>query len=334
MAAEIAEQPDVLDGLVGRAESIADTVRAVAGRPPAVVFAARGSSANAALHGRLAVELYTRTPAMLEALSVGNAHGVEVDRPEWLAIGISQSGRTPEIVAALDRHRRAGRPTIAVTNALDSSLAVLASATIALRAGDERAVPATKTYTAQVAALTLIAASLSGPGDMAIDGWERLADAVRQCIADPEPVERVAAALSGATAGFVIGRSFGLPVAREGALKLKESTGIFAEGCSLLELLHGPIAVAGPSVPALVVTLDGPTRVDGERVVGELRRRGAPTWTVGGADADLPTATDGLAEPLAAIVASVRLQQLAHAVALARGIDPDQPHRLSKVTFT
>ncbi|MCU1392837.1 MAG: hypothetical protein JWM34_1265 [Ilumatobacteraceae bacterium] len=338
MAAEMAEQPRVLAGLAARRNEIRAAVRALIPETPhGVVFAARGSSANAAMHGRLVAELATRRPATIAALSVPAAYGIDVDYAGWLGVSVSQSGRTPEIVAALDGHRRSGAATIAVTNDTTSPLAVAADLCVALQAGIERAVPATKTYTAQVAVLAIIGDAFRrrSADDAA---WGRLADGVQACLDDESPVLGVADALASVDALVTSGRGFGHPAAREGALKIKELTSIAAEGYSHLDLLHGPIAVVGPDVPALVVALRGPTEPDTRRLVAELSARGAPVWTIGDIDgADIPIGVAGagdLPESLNGILVAVRMQQIARLVSLARGIDPDHPNALAKVTLT
>lgn len=336
--AEMAEQPRVISSLAARREEIvADVRRLVPTTPAGTVFAARGSSANASIYGRHAIGLATRRPALLESLSVRAAHGVDVDYSGWLAIGTSQSGRTPEIVDALDGHRSSGATTIAITNASASPLGAVADLAIDLGADFERAVPATKSLTAQLAVFALLSTALDRGTDehgWTDRTWQHLVDAITSCLDDPSPVDAVRREIEGAAGLIVCGRGFAYPVAREGALKIKEVTGIPAEAYSNLDLLHGPIAVTRDSVPTLVVALRGPTEPDIDRLVEELVARSVPFWTVGDrADADIAIPA-GLPEPLAAIAAVVRLQQLALGLALGRGIDPDAPHQLSKVTLT
>ena len=337
MRTEMAEQSAVISDLAARRHEIVADVRSLSPeRPAGVVLAARGSSLNASAFGRHAIGIASARPALIEPLSIHAAYGVDVDYAGWLGIATSQSGRTPEIIEALVGHRAGGAATIAITNAPDSPLASAADLALDLRAGIERAVPATKSLTAQLAMFSILASALRpGDDDAATDRiWQRLADGIDRCLDDIAPVEAVRHEISSAETMVVCGRGYAYPIAREGALKIKEITGITAEAYSNLDLLHGPIAVVRAAVPTLVVALQGPTEPDVDRLIDELVARSAPYWTIGDrADADIPIA-HGLPEPMAAILAVVRLQQLALGLSLDRGIDPDRPHQLSKITYT
>src|SRR4051794_21703635 len=157
MAAEMAEQPAVLAALAARRPEIADEVRdIVPERLAGIVLVARGSSDYAAVYGRYLLELAVRRPVALAAPSLLTLYGARTDMSGYVAVGVSQSGRTPEIRDVLAGLGEAGACTVAVTNETDSPLARAADATLGLGAGDERAVPATKTLTAQLAAFALL----------------------------------------------------------------------------------------------------------------------------------------------------------------------------------
>jgi glucosamine--fructose-6-phosphate aminotransferase (isomerizing) len=195
MRADMAAQPAVLRGLVVRRAEIA---AALAGAEPAgVVVVARGSSDYAAIFARYLLEAVTGRPVALAAPSLVTLYGVEPRLDGWLALGISQSGRTPEIVTVLERYGAAGAKTVALTNDPDSALAAAADVQIDLGAGDELAVPATKTFTAQLAAVALVAEAL-GPVPWRDADWERLPDLVEDLLGDPAPAERAAEALGDA----------------------------------------------------------------------------------------------------------------------------------------
>lgn len=334
MAAEMAEQPDVLRGLARRREQVAAEVRAAVPGPPAgVVLVARGSSDHAAVYGRYALELAVRRPVCLAAPSLFTLYGAEVACDGWLAVAVSQSGATPEIVAVFERLRSAGATAVAVTNDAASPLARAADAVVDLDAGEELAVPATKTFTASVAAFAMLAEALGDDGWHAGD-WEALPDHVAAVLADPRPPRRVAADLAEAAGLVTVGRGFLYGVALEAALKLKETTSILAHGYSSADLRHGPIAVVEREFPVLAFTSSGRAAADMEELVGQLAARGARMHRVGddaGATLGLPA---GVSEPLAALPATVRAQQVAHALALHLGLDPDTPEGLSKVTYT
>jgi glucosamine--fructose-6-phosphate aminotransferase (isomerizing) len=331
MAADMAAQPAVLRAL---AERRGDVVRDLRGPSPAgVVIVARGSSDYAAIFGRYLLEAATGRPVALAAASLQTLYGVEPRLDGWLAVGISQSGRTPEITTVLERYRHSGARTVAVTNDGDSPLATAASSCIALGADEEGAVPATKTFTAQLAAMALLAEAL-GPVPWEGGDWRRLPDIVEELLADSEPAERAATALGDAGELVAVGRGYLMCVALEAALKLREATGVRAEGWSAADFRHGPVTVARGDLPLLAVSAAGPAATDVEELAAELERAGTPVLRLADRpDASLPY-PGGLAEPLCALPATVRAQQLALSIARQRGLDPDAPPGLRKVTPT
>ncbi len=338
MADEMAEQPRVLGALAARRGELAAEVRAALGDAPPVgiVLVARGSSDNAAVFGRYVLELATRRPVALAAPSLVTRYGVEDRLDGWLAVGVSQSGKTPEIVTVLERYGAAGATTVAITNDRDSPLAGAAGATIDTAAGAEQAVPATKTVTSQFAAFAVLAEALGTSGLPWDDAtWDALPDAVATVLADDAAAERAAAAIDAETTGLVaIARGLLLGAALEAALKVKETTGILAEGASAADFLHGPIAVVRRSLPVLTLATGGPTAADVAEFADAARARDGRVLAIGPQDgADLPIPAT-LGDGLASIAAIVRAQQLARALSIARGIDPDAPFGLSKVTIT
>lgn len=334
MRDDMGAQPAVLDAIAKRRRELQETVRAAVGSKPAgTIIVARGSSDYAALFGRYVLEGATGRPVALAAPSLTTLYGVDTDLTGWLAIGVSQSGRTPEIVTVLERFARAGARTVAITNEARSALEGVAHTTIHLRAGDELAVPATKTFTAQVAAFAVIAEAL-GPVPWGDADWDALPPAVAAVLRDSSPPQGAAEALGAAHELVCVARGYLDCVALEGALKLREAAGVRAEGWSAADFRHGPITVANPDLPVVAVSAAGPAAGDVADLVATLRQRGTRVLTLSdGAAADLPYPA-GLAEPLAAIPAVVRAHQLALALALRRGVDPDRPAGLSKVTAT
>lgn len=334
MAAEMADQPQVLAALAGRRGDIAAQLRAVLPSPPAgIVLIARGSSDNAAIYGRYVLQLATGLPVSLAAPSLHTLYATRLRAQGWLAIAISQSGRTPEIITVLEQYRDAGAAAVAVTNDEDSPLWAAAHVGVALGAGAERAVPATKTFTAQVAALAAVAESC-GDVPWTAGDWNALPEAVAQVLADSAPVADAAGVVDDAAALFAVGRGLAYPMALEAALKLKETTGVLAEGISAADLRHGPIAVVGGTLPVVAYRLPGPAAADMADLCATLRGRGAPVIDVACDDAAVLPVPDGLAEALLCIPATIRAQQLALEVSRARGLDPDAPTGLTKVTPT
>lgn len=334
MAAEMAEQPRVIAALAGRRRELVGRISTILPDDlSGIVLLARGSSDHAAVYGRYVLELASGRPVSLAAPSLHTLYGAEVDYRGYLAIAVSQSGRTPEIVTVLDRMKAGGARCLAVTNSLDSPLANTADAVLELDAGVEEAVPATKTFSAQIVGFALIAEAL---GAVPWDGsdWDRLREHAEHVLSDEAPARKLATTLRDSDGLITVGRGFLYSAALESALKLKETTSILAEGYSSADLRHGPIAVATGGLPVVAFVAPGPAARDMHEVMGWLDRRGARVFAVSeeaGAALPLPR---GLPEALVIVPAIVRAQQLALWLARHRGIDPDLPAGLSKVTLT
>ena len=332
MRAEMAEQPEVLGRLVGRFDADVERVRALVPSPPAgITFIARGSSDHAAVFGRYLTELVSGRPAALAAPSLETLYDADVDYRGWLAVALSQSGATPEIETVTRRLQQAGARTVAIVNDPASPLARAAELVIPLDAGPERAVPATKTVTAEFLAVTALAAAI-GPLPFERDALDALPERVAEVLADSAAAEAVAASWRDAQRTFVVARGLLFAAALETALKIKETTGVLAEGISTADLRHGPIAAAGPDTPVLAIDGGGDAAADVADAARLAAARGAPVVRArpGGGELPLPPGP----EALAVITATVRGQQLALALAEARGVDPDAPAGLSKVTAT
>jgi glucosamine--fructose-6-phosphate aminotransferase (isomerizing) len=325
MAAEMAEQPDRLARMLERADEIGRLVQAVAPETlTGITMVARGSSDNAAIYGRYLLEAATGKPVSLAAPSLHTLYRIEADYRGQLAIAISQSGATPEIVATLEALQRAGARGLAITNDPRSALAEAADATLDLAMGDERAVPATKTVTGQLLAFAIISRAL-GRAPFTYAELDAVPESVRAVLDDPAPVGDAADTLVSAPQLIVVARGYLFAAALETALKIKETCSLLVDGYSAADLRHGPIAAVTAGVPVVAFHAPGPAAADVTSLATELRARGATV---------LMFAVDGLPEPLAPIVAVVRGQQLAYELALRLGHDPDSPGGLTKVTAT
>jgi glucosamine--fructose-6-phosphate aminotransferase (isomerizing) len=329
MEAEMREQPGVLAALESRRAELAETLRSVLPDPlHGIVLVARGSSDHAAILGRYLLEPACGRPVGLGAPSLQTLYHASVDYSGFLVVAVSQSGATPEIATVVERVRATGGRTLAVTNAAGSPLAEAADAAVVLGAGDERAVPATKTFTAQALAFVLLAGAFGGAAPY--DGG--VAEAVQAVLDDPGPAERAAEAIGDAAALIAVGRGAGFPMALEVALKLKEAALLPAEGYSAADLRHGPTALISAGFPVLALNVGGPGGEDVAELVRSLRADDAAVHEIApGAALGIPA---GLPEPLGALAAVVRGQQVALALARVRGLDPDAPRGLSKVTPT
>jgi len=333
MSAEMAEQPDVLARVTARAPADAEAVRAVVPDPLAgVVFLARGSSDNAAVFGRYLAELRAGRPAGLAAPSLYTRYHATVDWRGYLVVALSQSGATPEIISTCRAMRAGGAVVLGITNEPGSPLGDAVDLLLSTDAGRERAVPATKTVTAQLAVLVTVTSALrvgpAGAAGGAPDGGtlDGLPGAVAGVLGDPAPVERLADRWRGLDRLVVAGRGLAYAAALETALKVKETTGILAEGISTADLLHGPIAAVYAGAPVLLVDGGGPADSDLDELRALLGRRRAQA-------ASLPVPAR-LPEAVHVIAAITRGQQLARELARARHVDPDAPAHLSKVTAT
>jgi glucosamine--fructose-6-phosphate aminotransferase (isomerizing) len=336
LAREIREQPDVIEALLTDSDAIARAARKIRARHVShVLLAARGSSDNAARFGQYLIGGRLGLPAALATPSLQTMYGVPtVARgAETLSIGISQSGRSPDIVAVLDGARRAGALTLAITNDAASPLAGAAEVVIELCAGPERSVAATKTYTASLAALAALVVTLAGdPAEAA--ALSRVPALVG------EAIERSFSAVPGLDERLgrphlvAVGRGFNLATAYEFALKLRELSGAIGEAFSPPDLLHGPIAAVGPRTTAVLVAPAGRTRDSVLDVLPALAERGADPLIIGeGPDAELPLPA-GVPEWLSPIVAIVPGQVAALRRAVLAGASVDAPAGLSKVTRT
>jgi glucosamine--fructose-6-phosphate aminotransferase (isomerizing) len=334
MAAEMAEQPARLAALVDRWDGTVAQVRALAWpRLTGSVIAARGSSDHAGAYGRYLLELVSGRPVAMAAPSIQTLYGAHVDHSGFLAIAVSQSGRTPEILRTLERMQDSGAAGLAITNDGSSPLARAAQATLSLEAGAERAVPATKTVTATMTAFAIVAAAL-GAAPYTREQAAALPGLVADVLADPEPAEALACRLAGADRLAVVGRGLMYGAALETALKVKETTRIPAEAFSAADLRHGPIAVIEPGFSVLALWAEGPARADVADLADDLRRRGADVAVAADEDGAALPLPRGVPEALAPVLAVVRAQQLALAIARRRGLDPDAPEGLTKVTVT
>jgi glutamine---fructose-6-phosphate transaminase (isomerizing) len=333
MAAEMAEQPAILEALVSRREDIIRAVREVL--PPrlaGIALVARGSSDHAAVYGRYLLEMAARRPAGLAAPSIHTLYASPVDYEGYLAVGLSQSGRTPEVIGVLTAMRRQGARTIAIVNGSRSPLADAADVAIDIGAGLEVAVPATKSFTATLLTVALLGEALRS-GLWPDGSLQAIPAQVASILDDLAPVERVVTDFDGCDRVLVTARGLMLVAALETALKIRETSALLAEGMSSADLRHGPVAAVGAGHPVLAMT--GARSCDDiADAVHMLRKRGATVRCVSDApDADVPLPL-GIPEPLLPILASVRGQQIAALMSAHRQLDPDSPGGLSKVTST
>lgn len=331
MAAEIAAQPDVLAGLLAAPEALLEVgARIAAARPRFVLIAARGTSDHAALYAKYLAEVRMQLPVGLASPSALTVYGAAPDMRDVLFVAVSQSGRSPDLVDSLSVARARGAISVTVTNDLDSPLAHAAEHAVGIHAGPERAVAATKTYTAELLALHLLFGGRDGAREAA-----PIPDAAAATIGltTEESLAAQTGRLRDTERIVVTARGYSYATAREAALKLMETSYLSALAFSGADLLHGPLAMIDESVPVIAVSSPG---LGGEAMRPVLERLTALDAHIlcVGADGDLPIAAQGVPEHLLPILEILPLQRLAWRLALDRGVDPDRPRGLSKVTQT
>jgi glucosamine--fructose-6-phosphate aminotransferase (isomerizing) len=299
-----------------------------------------GSSDNASSYGVYAFGLLPGWTALRDSIALAVYYGAEIDMAGSIVLGLSQSGRTQDVVGYVERARSRGAFTVAVTNEPKSELASVAEAVLPLAAGQERAVAATKTYVTQLAALGLLAAYAAGEGRRFADDLRSTADQMAESIPVLERlVAPVASAFAYVGRMFVIGRGAEFATAREIALKLLETCRIAAEPLTATGLAHGPVAALDPLFPVWTIASDDatlPALLDAAARVREagatIVASGSAAQSVADAEFVLPVSKprESLLSPLLSVVPG---QLFASALARAKGLDADRPRGLTKVTL-
>ncbi|GAA5171658.1 SIS domain-containing protein [Amycolatopsis dongchuanensis] len=334
MAAEIAEQPEVLAGLVARRAEIAEVAQVIAHRPPRfALLAARGSSDHAALYAKYLIEVMLGLPAGLVSPSTVTLYGARPDLRDVLLVSVSQSGGSPDLLEFTETARKQGALTVAVTNTPDSPLHRAAELGVNIGAGTERAVAATKTYSATLLALYLLIDAVRGGDGSAAAELGPLAEQALQA-----PVQRAVDRYRFVNRIITTGRGYSYATALESALKLAETSYLAARAYSGADLLHGPVAAIDEDTAVLAVTGTGRGGAAMQDVLKAVAERGADVLALGSAADDVPAAlripVPAVAEELAPVLEVLPVQQLALGLSVARGGDPDSPRGLLKVTRT
>jgi glucosamine--fructose-6-phosphate aminotransferase (isomerizing) len=338
---EILEQPAVLQRLLDverpSVERIAAAIRQAA--PRYVMLAARGSSDNAARYGQYLFGAVNGLPVALAAPALYTLYQRPPRLDGALVLAISQSGQSPDIVAVVEEGRRQGALTVALTNEPASPLADAAQHTIALQAGPERSLAATKTYTASLMALALLSTTLAGDAGhtqslQAVPGF------VAEVLASAPAILQAAERYRYMDACVVASRGYNYATAFEITLKLKELAYVLAEPYSLADFRHGPMAVVERDFPVITVVPEGVMASGLLEFLRQLRERQAEIMVISALDEALSMAQTPLAlprgmpewiSPLAAVVPG---QIFALGLTQAKGLDPDHPRGLRKVTLT
>ncbi len=338
---EINEQPEVLERCI---KENAGTISALSEEIKKrgiswACMAARGTSLNAAIYGKYALEVLTGIPAGVAAPSVLTVYGKKPRYKDCLVIGVSQSGMAGDVLEVLREAKGQGALTVAITNSTSSPMASEAMYHLWCAAGEEKSVPATKTYTAQMMLLAQLAAELAGSREEK----ERLSavpGVAAKVLADTEAVEKAADTYKDMRECVVLARGFCYPVARETALKIQETSYVRALAFSASQFKHGPVALVEKGTPAIALVPEGPTSGEMKDLLDRLNRLGADILAFTN-DRDaagkarrsvmVPESESELAAPF---YIAPKIQMFACQLTLKKGLCPDTPRELSKVTVT
>jgi glucosamine--fructose-6-phosphate aminotransferase (isomerizing) len=332
---EAAEAPAVVRAQLGANEQILrDLAARLRAKPPrSVVTLGRGSSDHAATYARYLIE--TRLGVMTASTppSVASIYDAATPMQDTLCLVISQSGRSPDLLASAEAARAAGALVVALVNDATSPLAELADITAPLLAGPELSVAATKSYIGALSAVVQLVAHWNQDAAL-LSSLARLPEVLDQAWtqdwSDALPLLKDARSL------YVLGRGVGFGVAEEAALKLKETCGLHAEAFSAAEVRHGPMALVGPDFPVLAFAQGDETRAGVEAAAAAAAAQGAPVIKAGGGPLAgvLSLPTHDACPVLEPIAYALSFYRLVGALALARGLDPDRPPHLTKITET
>lgn len=342
MLEEIRQQPERLERMLHQELKRVERFKRLLGkrRPRLVVLAARGTSDNAALFGRYLLEITTRIPVSLAAPSIYTLYNARVNFREALVVAISQSGESTDTNLILEQARQQGALTVGITNERSSSLAKLADHVFLVHAGKEKSVAATKTYTGQVLMLYLLAYALGAkirPDDLA-----RIPDRAASALRLEAEVRALSERYRYMDHCVVMGRGLNYANAFEMSLKLMETCYVIAERFSSADFLHGPIALVEPSFPVFVFAPAGVTWKPVREAIEKLKTLQAETVIitdaanpaaaeVGTRVIRLPQRINELYTPIPYIIPA---QMFAGCLAAQKGLNPDRPRTLSKVTLT
>lgn len=340
MLNEIGQQPEVIERTIKRESKkiISFAEKLQRNRPRLIVLVARGSSDNAALFGRYLLEMTTGIPVSMAAPAIHTLYKTRMDLKDALVIGISQSGEGVDINMVLESSRRCGAMTLAITNEAGSTMAKIADETFLIHAGRERSVAATKTYTGQLLIFYMLARALgSKPNDPEI---ERLPELTAEALTLQPQIEEMVERYAFMENCVVVGRGLNYANAFEFAIKLMETCYVVAERFSGADFLHGPIAIVDKAFPVFIFAPPGPTLRGMKDLVEQLNQMGAETVVISSESGLLKKARRTIRMPraipeiLSPIPYIVPAQLFAALLSVTKGLSPDQPRALRKVTKT
>jgi glucosamine--fructose-6-phosphate aminotransferase (isomerizing) len=340
MLAEIEQQPAVIEKTIKRETKKIDRFAAglLQKQPRLIVLVARGSSDNAALFGRYLLEIVTGVPVSLAAPSVHTLYQARLDFRDALVVGISQSGEGDDINLTLQNAKKNGAMTLAITNEAESTMARLCDETFQIHAGRERSVAATKTYTGQLLIFHMLARAL-GQNARELE-VERLPELAQKALSLRGTVTEMVERYAFMDHCVVVGRGLSYANTYEFAIKLMETCYVVAERFSGADFQHGPIAMVDRAFPAFFFAPPGPAFKGTLDLIKRVNGLGAETLVISSEAAAVKTARraiqfpEHISEILSPIPYIIPAQLFTALLAATKGLTPDQPRSLSKVTKT
>ena len=337
---EILEQPDVIDSFLNNQAAQIQSIANAIGRPSGIFIAARGTSDNAARYAKYVWGAKNQIPVSLAAPSLFSVYQQPPLISDMLVVGISQSGESPDLLSVLKHANQQGCTTLTITNQVGSPLALEADYIIDIQAGQELSVAATKSFTAQLTAIAMLSAAWSDTPEL----WENIREIpplIRKVLHQESQIQLFASRYRYMDQCVVLGRGFNYAAAFEWSLKLKELAYVVAQPYSSADFLHGPIALVSNGFPVFAIAPQGGTFEDMSKLLNKLKEEHrADLFLISDnksllqiADCPIPL-PEGIHEWLSPLVAIVPAQLFSYHLTLIKGIDPDAPRGLTKVTLT
>jgi len=337
---EILEQPDILAGLINTQRGNIEGIVNAIGSPKSIFIAARGTSDNAARYAKYVWGSYNQVPVTLATPSLFSIYHKPPNLSGMLVIGISQSGESPDLLAVIEEANRQGCNTLAITNQKDSPLAIQSDFLIDIQAGAELSVAATKSYSAQLGVITMLSAAWNNSDNQ----WKEIQQVpgfMAQALAVETDISIFASRYRYMNQCVVLGRGYNYATAFEWSLKLKELTYVVAQPYSSADFLHGPIALVSHGFPVFAIAPQGEVFDDMAKLLTELKlNRLADLFLISDnqtllelADCPIPIPI-GIPEWLTPIIGILPAQLFSYHLTLIKGINPDAPRGLTKVTRT
>jgi glutamine---fructose-6-phosphate transaminase (isomerizing) len=343
MLSEINEQPEAISRLLERERKpVWEMAQRWIDKPPRFIFiAARGTSDHAALFAKYLFETMNGIPVGLASPSIASIYRAKVNMEGALLVGISQSGEATDVISVIQSAKRAGVDTLAITNAGSSKLAAAAQQVILLHAHPEKAVAATKTFTSTLASLVLLSAAI-GNNTRLLGHLQKVPRLIEEVIKDAAQLQEKVERFRFLEECVVLGRGYNLANSYELALKLRETCYVRAQAYAAPDFLHGPIAILEKGYPVIAFANKGVTLFSMLDVILQAKARGAEVVVIGNAPDALTNADvafpvnvrQSVPEVISPFPAIVAGQFFSETLSVLKGIDPDKPRGLHKVTIT